>query len=252
MFMGTGTAIICKRRNTFREDGTTTFQPLTHKIPYLDTLDSFHAVWANMPTWCRYCHEERHTKYDCAGLLASMTCHYCKEQGHRAANCPKKTPLVSQIQEESISVSQAPNSTNPFQTLEDQSAFEDSLGTNSTTITTTPTEYSTGDKRPAMIDESDAESTMEFTDDQNLHQEEDISLEQQSTKDIDQDMATYQEDALQDDTDIPALSSNNNILTSPSITPRRNKTHPTLNSSTESTAIRTSSGRIVRQPTRLE
>ncbi|KAI8330293.1 hypothetical protein BC941DRAFT_335731, partial [Chlamydoabsidia padenii] len=89
MFMGTGTAIICKRRNTPGEDGTTTFQPLTHKIPYLDTLDSFHAVWANIRTWCRYCHEEGHTKYDCAGSLASMTCHYCKEQGHRAANCPK-------------------------------------------------------------------------------------------------------------------------------------------------------------------
>jgi hypothetical protein len=87
-FIGTGYAII----NLKPGPDQTVLRALTHKIEYMTSGASFHAVWANMPTWCRYCHEEGHTKFDCAKSLAATTCYQCHLQGHRAAQCQKKTP----------------------------------------------------------------------------------------------------------------------------------------------------------------
>ncbi|CAO3629876.1 unnamed protein product [Cunninghamella blakesleeana] len=99
IFMGSTLAIIETLNNASKHA-----PKLTHKIHYKETGDSFLAVWANMPTWCRYCHEEGHNKYDCEKSLASMICYNCKIQGHRAASCPRKyikkagkTPLLHSI-----------------------------------------------------------------------------------------------------------------------------------------------------------
>ncbi|CAO3647631.1 unnamed protein product [Cunninghamella echinulata] len=55
-----------------------------------------------MPTWCRFCHEEGHTKYQCTKSLASMICYNCHEMGHRASSCHhltekrnRKTPRLN-------------------------------------------------------------------------------------------------------------------------------------------------------------
>lgn len=42
------------------------FQTLSHQISWCESPDDlFHATWNNMPTWCRYCHKEGHTKIKC-------------------------------------------------------------------------------------------------------------------------------------------------------------------------------------------
>jgi hypothetical protein len=87
-FIGTGYAIINRKPGPDQ----TILRELAHKMEYMDSGASFHAIWANMPTWCRYCHEEGHTKFDCAKSLAATTCYQCHLQGHRAAQCQKKTP----------------------------------------------------------------------------------------------------------------------------------------------------------------
>ncbi|KAI8334342.1 hypothetical protein BC941DRAFT_337934, partial [Chlamydoabsidia padenii] len=81
--MGTGYAIIHKTLS----EGQTLLAPLTHKIEYLETSEFFHATWADMSMWCRYCHEENHTKFNCAQALAAITCYQCHQQGYRAAQC---------------------------------------------------------------------------------------------------------------------------------------------------------------------
>ncbi|CAO3596814.1 unnamed protein product [Absidia cylindrospora] len=86
-FMGTGYAILNLKLN----ENQTILSPLTHKISYANDGDSFHATWANMPTYCRYCHEEGHTKIECKSSLAGTTCYNCQTQGHRAAQCPSKS-----------------------------------------------------------------------------------------------------------------------------------------------------------------
>ncbi|KAI9243955.1 hypothetical protein EDC94DRAFT_630085 [Helicostylum pulchrum] len=56
-FMGTGYAIL-------RQDPENNYSTLSHKLPWGDTGAFFHATFPDMPAWCRYCHEDGHTKYD--------------------------------------------------------------------------------------------------------------------------------------------------------------------------------------------
>ncbi|KAI8989513.1 hypothetical protein BDB01DRAFT_546022 [Pilobolus umbonatus] len=71
-------------------DPKTTFQPLTHVIPWFENSGgSFHAVWKTMVSHCRYCHDEGHVLSDCSKRLANMTCYNCREKGHIAAVFPR-------------------------------------------------------------------------------------------------------------------------------------------------------------------
>ncbi|KAI8327121.1 hypothetical protein BD560DRAFT_309347, partial [Blakeslea trispora] len=50
-------------------------QTLDHNIPWCeDSNDVFHATWRNMPTWCRYCHQTNHTKFECDKAKARIIC----------------------------------------------------------------------------------------------------------------------------------------------------------------------------------
>ncbi|KAI8328040.1 hypothetical protein BC941DRAFT_457907 [Chlamydoabsidia padenii] len=261
MFMGTGSAILCIRNSTDNNNLTTSIQPLQHKVPYVDTLDSFHAVWANMPTWCRYCHEEGHSKYDCAKSIASMTCYYCKDQGHRAATCPKKTPkkprktpLANQTPHDSTRskvdntpVSYSPKSTNLYTILEDQATpdVEDAIeigdAINTATIIAPQQEPTIGNKRPIMIDESDTDSDTTSLDEYIERQANELNTRQQYVEEPDLDMGQEQGDTDKDNHNVPSLDIGENIVHSPSITPRRNPPLP---------IIRTASGRQVRPPSK--
>ncbi|KAI8976883.1 hypothetical protein BDB01DRAFT_712195, partial [Pilobolus umbonatus] len=65
-----------------------TFQPLSHTVSWCEsTVEDFHVTWKNMPTWCRYCHEEGHTKFNCEKSRARIICYNCHEVGHRSAEC---------------------------------------------------------------------------------------------------------------------------------------------------------------------
>ncbi|KAI7870151.1 hypothetical protein BDF14DRAFT_1775096, partial [Spinellus fusiger] len=56
-YMGTGYAIL----DIDPQQGQD-ISPLTHLIPWMNTSDGFHAMWNDMPTWCRYCHEYGHDR----------------------------------------------------------------------------------------------------------------------------------------------------------------------------------------------
>ncbi|KAG1050144.1 hypothetical protein G6F43_007563 [Rhizopus delemar] len=47
-----------------------------------------------MPTWCRYCHKESHTKCECPLSKAQIICYSYHQNGHRAFECPRRnSPL---------------------------------------------------------------------------------------------------------------------------------------------------------------
>ncbi|GAA5802008.1 hypothetical protein HPULCUR_007468 [Helicostylum pulchrum] len=80
-FMGTGYVVL-------QQNPEKTYAPLCHKLPWGNTEEFFHATFPDMPTWCRYCHEDGHTKYDCSKSRASILCFACDQFGHRQAECP--------------------------------------------------------------------------------------------------------------------------------------------------------------------
>ncbi|OBZ81509.1 hypothetical protein A0J61_10442 [Choanephora cucurbitarum] len=43
-----------------------------------------------MPTWCRYCHQTNHTKFECDKAKARIICYSCNQLGHRSFECPRK------------------------------------------------------------------------------------------------------------------------------------------------------------------
>jgi hypothetical protein len=101
-FMGTGYAII----NQQPTDQKKKLAKLTHKINYGESGEGFHATWANMPVYCRYCHGEGHIKLSCPEAAASTMCYNCHNLGHRAAYCPqlsikkaRKAPMQPTIDE---------------------------------------------------------------------------------------------------------------------------------------------------------
>ncbi|KAI7862987.1 hypothetical protein BDF14DRAFT_1848507 [Spinellus fusiger] len=59
-YMGTGYAIL----DIDPQQGQD-ISPLTHLIPWMNTSDGFHAMWNDMPTWCRYCYEHEHGRNEC-------------------------------------------------------------------------------------------------------------------------------------------------------------------------------------------
>lgn len=81
-FMGTGYAVI-------QQDENTQYPELHHTIPWGDSGEFCHATFPDMPTWCRYCHEEGHTKFGCKKALASILCYACDKYGHKQVDCPE-------------------------------------------------------------------------------------------------------------------------------------------------------------------
>jgi hypothetical protein len=90
LFMGTGYAVL----NIYQAPDTpigTKFANLGHQLSWCESsTEVFHATWNNMPTWCRYCHKDGHSKYDCPSSKARILCYACHEQGHRSYECPRR------------------------------------------------------------------------------------------------------------------------------------------------------------------
>ena len=88
-FMGAGYAVL----NIQQEANVTErkiFQTLSHQISWCESNEFFHATWNNMPTWCRYCHKEGHTKFECPDSKARIICYSCHQNGHRSFECPRR------------------------------------------------------------------------------------------------------------------------------------------------------------------
>ncbi|KAK4517427.1 uncharacterized protein ATC70_000762 [Mucor velutinosus] len=87
-FMGTGYAILQQLPGV-------NYPALHHSITWktVSEAEEFcHATFPDMATWCRYCHEEGHTKFECPKALARIICYNCDNAGHRQDTChkPKK------------------------------------------------------------------------------------------------------------------------------------------------------------------
>lgn len=89
-FMGTGYAVIQRMEGIAYPD-------LRHNISWGDNGEYCYATFPDMPTWCRYCHGEGHTKYECAKATAGILCYSCDRYGHKSIDCPnpKSTKLQS-------------------------------------------------------------------------------------------------------------------------------------------------------------
>ncbi|CAO3588845.1 unnamed protein product [Absidia cylindrospora] len=75
MFLRSGYAII--------EAGSEPFlPPLTHTLPLPSLTNGF---WENMPSFCKYCHQDGHISGNCPLRL----CYNCNRPGHIAAQCPR-------------------------------------------------------------------------------------------------------------------------------------------------------------------
>ncbi|KAG0742480.1 hypothetical protein G6F57_010769 [Rhizopus arrhizus] len=89
-FMGSVYAVL----GVYQPDNTPTsmkFQKLSHQISWIESnTEVFRATWNNMPMWCRYCHQDGHTKFTCETSRARTLCYSCHEQGHRSYECPRK------------------------------------------------------------------------------------------------------------------------------------------------------------------
>ncbi|KAG1469573.1 hypothetical protein G6F56_003181 [Rhizopus delemar] len=73
--------------------GDDSFLPLTHHLPWANVLDEgFYAVWNDMPTYCRYCHQEGHAVSECPKKRSTRVCWNCHKTGHIAAECSKDKP----------------------------------------------------------------------------------------------------------------------------------------------------------------
>ncbi|SAM00648.1 hypothetical protein [Absidia glauca] len=94
-YSGTGYAVLALPKAG--ESSAVSLPPLTHNIPWNKGREGFYATWSNMPTWCRYCHEEGHTKFDCAKSLANLLCYNCHNLGHRSSDCPRRNPGTTPI-----------------------------------------------------------------------------------------------------------------------------------------------------------
>ncbi|KAI8087836.1 uncharacterized protein B0P05DRAFT_464959 [Gilbertella persicaria] len=46
-----------------------------------------------MSTWCRYCHQTGHNKFECEKSRARIIYYNCQHLGHRSFECPRKAPL---------------------------------------------------------------------------------------------------------------------------------------------------------------
>ncbi|KAI8338294.1 hypothetical protein BD560DRAFT_412972, partial [Blakeslea trispora] len=82
VFMGSDYAVIGRDRKS------TEYHELSH------TDQIFHCTWSNMPTWCRYCHQTGHTKFECEKSKARIICYSCQQLGHRSFECPRKVATV--------------------------------------------------------------------------------------------------------------------------------------------------------------
>jgi hypothetical protein len=80
-FLGSGYAVI-------QQDDSATYPALKHHVPLGDE-DYCYATYPAMPTWCRYCHEEGHTKFGCKKALSNILCYNCDTYGHKRENCPR-------------------------------------------------------------------------------------------------------------------------------------------------------------------
>ncbi|KAI8048588.1 uncharacterized protein B0P05DRAFT_448439, partial [Gilbertella persicaria] len=88
-FMGSGYAVIGTPRQSGEDQ--IKFQELAHNIRWREEKDEiFHATWNNMSTWCRYCHQTGHTKFECEKSKAPIICYHCHLLGHRSFECPRK------------------------------------------------------------------------------------------------------------------------------------------------------------------
>lgn len=63
--------------------------PLTHTMTFPDGSGYFYITYPHMNTWCKYCHEEGHTKSKCEKAIAGTFCRGCDEYGHRQKDCPR-------------------------------------------------------------------------------------------------------------------------------------------------------------------
>ncbi|KAI8084180.1 uncharacterized protein B0P05DRAFT_466575 [Gilbertella persicaria] len=71
LFMGSCYAVL----DIYQPDNTPTskkFQKLSHQISWMESnTEVFRATWNNMSMWCRYCHQDDHTKFTYRGTKNS-------------------------------------------------------------------------------------------------------------------------------------------------------------------------------------
>jgi hypothetical protein len=95
LFMGSGYAVLDVHQNE-STPVEAKFLELSHQLSWCESsTELFYATWNNMPTWCRYCHKDGHTKFDCPLSKARIICYACHEMGHRSFECTRRNTPVN-------------------------------------------------------------------------------------------------------------------------------------------------------------
>ncbi|KAG1306890.1 hypothetical protein G6F64_007242 [Rhizopus arrhizus] len=247
-FMGAGYAVIQQETNK-------TYPKLSHTLTFATDENFFcHATFPNMATWCRYCHEEGHSKYACPKALASITCYACDQTGHRQANCPaplgqrrasppykkpRKSPLPS-VQPSTVETSLPATATTGTMNSEHPT---DLLSVSQQPIAATLTATTAGHtKEEEDEDEDDASYVPSADDHESFSSDDDASMSDASVDDVNAngviDDVPYVMDVDQAGTsqDAPLNSNFAELQRSPQLTPRCSSSKGTSVSSSVQTA----------------
>jgi hypothetical protein len=234
-FMGSGYAIL-------QRDDNVTYPELHHKVTLSHDEYCF-ATFPEMQIWCRYCHEEGHSKFTCAKAMANILCFDCHNYGHKSVDCP--APQSTRRQETSPKKKRK----SQLDTMQDPPANEQSIQTKdivtpsdsllrskhaqpATQVNTQPETppVETAPSASTMIndemdeDEEDDHDYVPSTDDETAEYD-DYSDEMHSSGDRDLEGLDEEiDDLIKDQTSLSSSQANDlylHLTTSPSITTRR-------------------------------
>jgi hypothetical protein len=119
LYLGSGYVVLHVPLNI--NDEMESYVSLAHNISWCENPNEIiHATWFNMPIWCKYCHTEGHSKFECSKSKSRIICYGCRELGHRSFECPRSNPGMAKKRKTPKEPTQQSPTTTPEETINTQ------------------------------------------------------------------------------------------------------------------------------------